>query len=386
MPTVTCASCAVEFEIEGMSGTCARCGAAVKADLSVRVICSCGTTIKAPHTLRGRVIRCPRCTKSVPIPKGDEEEQAKATTIAGHVLRWAFAATLIPLIVAMNDTDEGTRKRLKQSLAKLPAKSEEREAAEAASKLKDQVAFLPDRKAGSAHLPQGSKAPVVYGLLALGGLVGFAGIAFRSKFASVTGAAGGAGVGAVVGGITGILVPTLFPDPVEAPGGGRTWMIAAVLALLAEAFKSMPATRALRSGRPQHATSVALVGIVAGLAYGAAESMALAFTWMNGISLQGAYVIRFVSAVGLQGALGGLSALLLWRWRGKVRQDSWTGTWLQAVGTAASLHMIFEGLLRTGHQTGALVTGLAAFGAFHALHWIEEASEETAEGPQTLRV
>ncbi len=386
MPSATCKSCTTAFEVEGTTGPCPRCGEVVTVDLSVKVLCSCGTTLKAPAKMRGRVIRCPKCTKSVAIPRGDEAEQARTVNVAAHILRWAFAAALVPLLVADHRAEKNIRDQLTRDVGNLVTSKEDKEAAQAATRLKEKVALLPAKKIGTAHLPIGATAPFIYAGISLAALLGFCLFAFRSKGSDPLGAAGAAAVALLAGAGAGLLVTVIFPAPVEMPGGARTLAAAALAAVLAETAKSFAAVRILRSGQPTRGSAVTLAAVAAGLGYGVGESAMVSINWLNGSAYAGSYVIHFISTPALHAAWAGMAALIFWRKREGLRSDSWMGTWIQGAGAAMVLNLLFGWFLETDAQILSLVAGLASFGAFHVLHYLTEAQEFEESGPTTIQV
>lgn len=374
MPTARCESCKSSFETEGATAVCPLCGQPAEVDLAVRVLCSCGTTLKAPPKMRGRVITCPRCTRPVPIPRGDEAEEEKSTVQIGHKTRWIFALALLPVFVALQGERDNSRARVDRTLAnyKIDASS--------ARTLSQEVALIPGGKAERAALRQGSPLPWVYGAAGFALVLGFVWLSFGTPKLGTRTMVLGAGVMTLAGFALGLGVRILLPAPADAESTARLFMVAVLAGAGSELLKTWWIVT-LRGKLPRRA--VVLLGLAAGAGFGAAYAMQ-AGQAMTGVALSRAYWMEFVSLVALQAAWSGTAALFAWR---GAKQSHSTGALIfTAAGASMALHAAFEFIHRQEMFVASLIVGLVSFALFHALHyWTEETEEEVIAG-ETIRV
>ncbi len=374
MPTARCESCKSSFETEGATAVCPLCGQPAEVDLAIRVICSCGTTLKAPPKMRGRVITCPRCTRPVPIPRGDEAEQEKGTVQVGRRTRWIFALALLPVFVALQGERDNPRARVDRTLAnyKIDASS--------ARTLSQEVALIPGGKAERAALPQGSPMPYVYGAAGFVLIFGFAWLSFGTPTLGMRTMALGAMVMALAGFSLGLVVKILLPAPAESDSTARLLMTAVLAGAGSEILKTWWIVT-LRGKLPRRA--VVLLGLAAGAGFGAAYAMQSGEA-MTGVALSRAYWMEFVSLVALQSVWSGTAALFVWR--GGKQALSTGARIFAAAGAPIALHAAFEFFHRQEMFVASLIVGLVSFALFHALHyWTEETEEEVIAG-ETIRV
>ncbi len=374
MPTARCESCKSSFEIEGTSAVCPVCGQAVQVDLSIRVLCSCGTTLKAPPKMRGRVITCPRCTRPVPIPRGDEAEQEKGTVQVGKKTRWVFALALLPIFVGLQGDRDDPRKRVDRTLTnyKIDASS--------AQTLAGKVALIPGGKADRAALPQGSPLPWVYGAAGFALILGFVWLSFGTPKLGTGEMALGVAVMAIAGVALGLLVKLFLPAPAEAESAPRLFGAALLAGAGSELLKA--GWIVLRRGKlPRRA--LLLLGIAAGAGFGAGYA-GQSGQAMTGVALPRAFWIEFISLVALQAVWSGTAALFVSHGSGK--SMSLGARVFAAAGASIALHAAFEFFHRQEMFVVSLIVGLLSFALFHALHyWIEETEEEVVAG-ETIRL
>lgn len=374
MPTARCESCKSSFETEGMSAVCPLCGQLAQVDLTIRVLCSCGTTLKAPPKMRGRVITCPRCTRPVPIPRGDEAEEEKGTVQVGKKTRWVFALAVLPIFVGLQGDRDDPRKRVDRTLTnyKIDGSS--------ARTLSEKVALIPGGKAERAAMPRESPLPYVYGAAGFALILGFVWLSFGTPKLGTRQLALGAIAGALGGMSLGIIIKWVLPAPADADSAPRLFAVAALAGAGAEVFKTWWIVM-LRGKLPRRA--LLLLGLSIGTGFGAANAM-LSGEAMAGVALPRAFWIEFVSLVALQAAWSGTAALFVSR--GGKQQMSMGARIFAAAGAPIALHAAFEFFHRQEMFLGSLVAGLASFALFHALHyWTEETEEETIAG-ETIRL
>jgi hypothetical protein len=375
MPTARCESCKSSFETEETSPVCPLCGKAAEIDLSVRVLCSCGTTLKAPPKMRGRVITCPRCTRPVPIPRGNEAEEQKSTTQIGHRTRWVFALALLPLFIALQGDGDDPRRRVEKSLGK------HKEEASTARTMKEQVRHIPSGRADRAALKVDSPMPWVYGAAGLALILGFVTLSFGTTKLSTVDLATGTAVLTVAGFGVGLIMNLILPARPEGESVGRLLGLAVISGAGAELLKASWVAM-MRGKLP--ARGLLLMGLAVGAGFGAGHAIQTASGSMVGIALTRAYWIEFVTVVALQALWGGLAALFFAR-QSKSSVPLFTKVMIAAASPMA-LHAIFEFLHRKDLYLASLVVGLVSFALFHALHyWTEETEEEVVAG-ETIRV
>lgn len=373
MPTARCESCKSSFEIEGTTGVCPLCGQAVEVDLSIRVLCSCGTTLKAPPKMRGRVIACPRCTRPVPIPRGDEAEQEKSTVQVGHRTRWVFALALLPIFVVIQGERDDPRRRIDRTLT-----SHKVDGA-AARTLPEKIRLIPGGRAEHAATDQGSPMPWVYGAAGGALILAFVWLSFGTPTLGTGELAMGVAVMAVAGLALGFLLNLVLPPPADADSAPRLLIGAVLGAVGAELIKS--AWIVLRRGKmPRRA--LLLLGLAAGAGFGAGYAIQ-AGAALSGVALPRSYWMEFTALIALQSVWGGTAALFVSR---AAKGASRSALIFAGAGATLVLNAAFYFFHRQETYLGSIIVGLASFALFHALHyWTEETVEETIAG-ETIRV
>jgi hypothetical protein len=376
MPTARCESCKSSFETEGAAAVCPLCGQPAEVDLTIRVLCSCGTVLKAPPKLRGRVIICPRCTRPVPIPRGDEAEEQRGAAQVGRLTRWVFALFLIPIFIAMQGDPDDPRKRVERSLT-----AANRGDVEAGGSLADRIAAIPGGRADRAVLPRSSPMPFVYGAAGFALVYAFLWLSFGTPKLARRELAGGAALMAAAGAGLGFLVHLILPIPAGPDSMGRVLATAVLAGAGAELIKT--AWIGWRGGNLRR-RPILLLGLAVGAGFGAGQAVATGILVFGGVALPRAYWMEFISLIALQSIWSGTAALFLARSR--ERAGPLMNRIFAAPGASMALHVIFEVLHRRDLFNGSLVVGLASFLLFHALHfWTEETVEETIAG-ETIRV
>jgi len=374
MPTARCESCKSSFETEGTTAVCPVCGQPAEVDLSIRVLCSCGTTLKAPPKMRGRVIACPRCTRPVPIPRGDEAEQEKTTVQVGHKTRWIFAIALLPIFVALQGDSDDPRRRVNQTLQnrKIDAGSERT--------LSKRVSLIPGGRAEKAALPQDSPMPYVYGAAGLVLVLGFVLLSFGTPTLKTRETALAVIVMALAGLSLGILVKLFLPAPGEADSVARLLGVALLGGAGAELLKT--SWLVLHRGRLTR-RALLLLGLSAGAGFGATFAMESAHA-LSGVALPRFYWMEFVSLIALQSVWSGIAALFLSR-RGK-NPGTFGAQLFGAAMVSMALGAAFTFLHRSELYLGSLIVGLGSFVLLHALHYWTEETEQEAVAGETIRV
>jgi hypothetical protein len=357
-----------------MTAVCPLCGQPAAVDLTIRVLCSCGTTLKAPPKMRGRVIACPRCTRPVPIPRGDEAEQERRTVQVGAKTRWVFALALLPIFGRQGDRDD-PRKRVDRTLSNTKVDSS------SAKSLADKVALIPGAKADRASQPQGSAMPWVYGAAGFALVLAFVWLSFGTPTLGTGEMVVGAGLMAVGGLALGFIVNLIFPPPADSDSIGRLLPMAILAGVGAELFKTW--WIGYRKGNlPRRA--VLLLGLAVGAGFGAGQAVMTGLGPMAGVALPRAYWMEFVSFIALQSVWAGIAALFLTR--GSSKSGSLGSRILAAAGASIGLHAAFELFHRQDMYLVSIGVGLASFALLHALHyWTEETEQETIAG-ETIRV
>lgn len=375
MPTARCESCKSSFETEDASAVCPLCGQPAQVDLTIRVLCSCGTTLKAPPKMRGRVITCPRCTRPVPIPRGDEAEQARSTTQVGRQTRWIFAVALIPLFIAMQGGRDDARARVDRALTNLKIDgSKERT-------LAGKVDLIPKKQAERAAMSQESLMPYVYGAAGFALIFLFVMLSFGTPTLGTRNLALGTMIGVLFGGSIGIIVNLALPPPAGADSVGRLLGAAILGGAAAEILKA--AWLVIAPGKFP-IRGLVLLGLATGAGLGAGQSIMHAGSAMAGVALPQAFWVEFITVMALQSVWGGIIALFLARDR--TSKASTRARIFSAAGASIGLHVAFEFLHRQELILGSIVVGLASFALFHALHyWTEETESEVVAG-ETIRV
>jgi hypothetical protein len=380
MPTATCESCNASFEVEGTTAVCPMCGKAARVDLSIRVICSCGTTLKAPPKMRGRVIACPRCTRPVPIPRGDEAERAKTSVQIGSVTRWVFALVLVPFLIAIQGDPDDRRRRVERALSTPEAKA----AAEKATTLDGQLRAIPHGRADHAVLERTSKAPWLYGAAAFALLLGFVWLSFGTPKVTTGNLLLTCGAMLAAGTALGFLLQMLFPIPAGEDSTGRILLGALAAGVLGELLKTGWVAVQLRSHRAMPRRAILFLGLAGGVGFGAGEAIQVALGSYAGVALPRQFWTLFVSLIALQGAWSGTAAIFLARSREAA--GSLVSKVFAASAAGMALHVVFEVLHQKDLYLGCLVAGLASFALFHALLFWTEETEEEAVGGETIRV
>jgi hypothetical protein len=374
MPTARCESCKSSFEIEGTSAVCPVCGKNVEADLSIRVVCSCGTTLKAPPKMRGRVITCPRCTHPVPIPRGNEAEEAKSTVQVGHKTRWVFALALLPIFVALQGERDDPRRRIDRSLASAKVDGSN------ARTLAEKVSLIPSKRAERAAAPQGSPMPWIYGAAGFALVFAFLWLSFGTPTLGSVEMIQGVAVMAVAGLALGFLLNLALPAPADAASAPRLLIGAILGAAGAELLKS--AWIVFRRGKlPRRA--LLLLGLAVGAGFGLGYAiMAAAAT--SGYALARSYWTECITIVALQSVWAGTAALFIAR-ADKSRASKASKMFAAALPTMG-LNAAFYFFHQQQMYLASLLVGLASFALFHALHyWTEETETETIAG-ETIRL
>jgi hypothetical protein len=375
MPTARCESCKSSFETEDASAVCPLCGQPAEIDLTIRVLCSCGTTLKAPPKMRGRVITCPRCTRPVPIPRGNEAEEARSTVQVGRQTRWVFAVALIPLFIAMQGGRDDARARVDRTLSNLKI-----DAADERS-LAGKVDRIPGKRAERAAMSQDSGMPYAYGFAGFAAILLFVLLSFGTPTLGSRNLALGTIGGLLAGSAVGIVVNLALPPPAGEDGAGRLLGAAILGGAAAEILKATWLV-ILRGKLPTRA--LILLGLAIGAGVGAGQALQYASSAMAGIALARAFWSEFITIIALQAVWGGIIALFLAR-AGK-SQAALFARILSAAGAAIGLHVAFEFFHRQELILGSIVVGLASFALFHALHyWTEETQQEVVAG-ETIRV
>ena len=380
MATATCESCDASFEAEGTTAVCPMCGKPARVDLSIRVICSCGTTLKAPPKMRGRVIICPRCTRPVPIPRGDEAEQAKTSVQVGSVTRWFFALALVPLLIAIQGEPDDRRRRVEKALSTPEAKA----AAENAATLDAQLRAIPSGHAEHAALDRASKAPWLYGVAALALLLGFILLSFGTPKVTTGSLVVTTGAMFAAGTLLGFLFQHLLPVPAGEESAGRILLGALGAGIAGELLKTACVGAQLRRHEAMPRRALLLVGLAGGVGFGAGEAIQTALGSYAGVALARQYWTLFIPAVALQAVWTGTAAIFLARSRQGA--GSLASKIFVASGAGMALHVIFEVLHRRDLYLGCLVAGLASFALFYTLHFWTEETEEESVGGETIRV
>ena len=373
MPTARCESCKSSFEIEGTTGVCPLCGQAVEADLTIRVHCSCGTTLKAPPKMRGRVIACPRCTRPVPIPRGDEAEQQKGTVQIGQKTRWVFALALLPVFVAIQGERDDPRRRVEKTLTNYKVD------ASSATTLSGKVALIPGARAERAAFSRESLMPMILGAAGFALVLGFILLSFGTPTLGTREMALGAILMILAGASLGLLLKLFLPAPADAESAPRLFLVAALGAAGAELLKSWWIS--LRRGKlPRRA--VLLLGLAAGAGFGAGFAIQ-AGDAMAGIALARFYWMEYITIIALQAVWGGTAALFICR---AAKGASKGALIFAGAGAPLVLNAAFHLFHRQEMFLASIIVGLASFALFHALHyWTEETVEETVAG-ETIRV
>ncbi|HEU4339519.1 MAG TPA: zinc ribbon domain-containing protein [Planctomycetota bacterium] len=374
MPTFRCEACKSSFEAEGTTAVCPLCKQPLEADLTIRVLCSCGTTLKAPPKMRGRVIACPRCTRPVPIPRGDEAEEERGTTQVGRKTRWIFALALLPAFVTIQSEKDDPRKRVDKTLTNYKVDGS------SARTLRQKVELIPTGRAERAAIPKDSPLPYAYGLAGLALVLGFIWLSFATPKLGGRAMALGVLVMALSGFSLGLLVNLLLPRPAEDDSIARLLMAAVLGGAGAELLKSgwlvMCRGKLVRR-------ALLLLGLAAGAGFGAAFAIESALS-MSGYALGRTYWVEFITVIALQAVWGGTTALFISR-GGKSKVS--TGALIfSAAGASIGLNSVFYFLHRQEIFLGSIILGLASFALFHALHfWTEETEHEVIAG-ETIRV
>lgn len=109
-----------------------------------------------------------------------------------------------------------------------------------------------------------------------------------------------------------------------------------------------------------------IVGLVSGVAFGVAEGIHYSVHFYNGIEPLLAYLVRFVSCVGLHAAFTGAAALAVDRYRDKIfRSDNVVYVLVMLVRQllpVITLHALYDTLLKTDRPGMAVLTTFVAFG------------------------
>lgn len=374
MPTAKCASCQSSFEVEGTSAVCPLCGQPAEVDLTIRVLCSCGTTLKAPPKMRGRVIACPRCTRPVQIPRGDEAEEERTTAQVGHKTRWVFALALLPLIIAIQGGRDNPQARVDRTLSNLKIDGSQ------ATTLPAKVDLIPGSKADRAAMPRGTPMTWVYGAMALALIVVFVWVSFGTPILGSVDLGIGVLALAAAGVVLGFVVHLVLPTPAQGESTPRLLALALVAGASAELLKSAwlaPRRKKLKRRAMIYLGLAIGAGLGAGYAIQAAGATA-------GFALARTYWIEYITLVALQSVWGGTSALFLVR---AAKAPGSTGSRiLAAAAVPAGLHILFEFFHRQDLFLISIVIGLVSFALFHALHfWTEETEQEVVAG-ETIQV
>lgn len=374
MPTFRCESCKSSFEAEGTTAVCPLCKQNVEADLTIRVLCSCGTTLKAPPKMRGRVIACPRCTRPVPIPRGDEAEEERRTTQVGKKTRWIFALALLPIFVTIQGEKDDPRKRVDKTLTNYKIDGSP------ARTLREKVSLIPGGRAERAAMPKDSPLPFVYGLAGFALVLAFIWLSFATPTLGSGEMATGVVAMALGGFALGILINLFLPRPAEDDSIARLLIAAALGAAGAELLKS--GWLVMRRGKLVR-RALLLLGLAAGAGVGAGYAIQSGLA-MSGYALGRVYWVEFITIIALQAVWGGTTALFISR-AGKSKASAGARIF-SAAGAAIGLNAAFYFVHRQEIFLGSIILGLASFALFHALHyWTEETEHEVIAG-ETIRV
>ena len=371
MPTARCESCKSSFETEEATAVCPLCGKAAEVDLTIRVHCSCGTILKAPPRMRGRVIACPRCTRPVPIPRGDEEEEEKGTVQVGRKTRYIFFLALLPIFVATQGEKDDPRKRVDRTLANFKIDGS------SAATLSEKVRLIPNKRAEKAALPAGSPMPWVYAAAGFALIFAFLWLSFGTPTLGTGEMILGVAVMAGAGIALGFLVNILFPQPAEAESLPRLFLASLVGGVAAELVKGGWLT--IRRGKlPRR--GLVLLGLAVGAGYGFGFGTQEGSD-MSGVALGRAYWMEALSLIALQAVWGGITALFLTHGRGVTAARLFT-----ASSASIGLHAVFYIVHRQELYLGSIIVGIGSFALFHALqYWREETEQEVVAG-ETIRV
>ncbi|HTF57620.1 MAG TPA: hypothetical protein VK661_10335, partial [Planctomycetota bacterium] len=289
MPTARCASCKSSFETEGLEAVCPLCGQPAEVDLTIRVLCSCGTTLKAPPKLRGRVIICPRCTRPVPIPRGDEAEEQRGTAQVGRLTRWVFALFLIPIFIAIQGDPDDPRRRVEKSLA-----ATKKGDLDTGGSLAERVAAIPGGRADGAVLPRSSPMPYVYGTAGFGLIFAFLWLSFGTPKLAMRKMAGGTALMAAAGAGFGFLIHLILPIPAGPDSMARVVATAVLAGVGAELIKT--AWIGWQGGNLRR-RPILLLGLAVGAGFGAGQAVATAGLDFAGVALSRAYWMEFISVI-----------------------------------------------------------------------------------------
>ena len=133
-----------------------------------------------------------------------------------------------------------------------------------------------------------------------------------------------------------------------------------------EACKALPLLIKAKGSGFSSWRSALLWGLVSGIGFGVSEGITYSTDYYNGISGADAYIIRFVSCVGLHGIWAAAVAITIFRRQDHFRFVSsiydWLWQTLLAVIVPMVLHGLYDTLLKQDYEVWALVVAIASFG------------------------
>jgi RsiW-degrading membrane proteinase PrsW (M82 family) len=133
-----------------------------------------------------------------------------------------------------------------------------------------------------------------------------------------------------------------------------------------EAIKALPIIVKARGSGFETWRSAMLWGLISGVGFGVSEGITYSTDYYNGISAADAYVVRFVSCVGLHAIWAAAVGIMVFRrqdfFRGEMHVLEWLGRTLQVVIVPMVLHGLYDTLLKQDHEAWALAIALISFG------------------------
>jgi RsiW-degrading membrane proteinase PrsW (M82 family)/phage FluMu protein Com len=327
-------------------------------------------------------------------PSQPEPAAEPPTPARGRFFYCFFAVTLLPLALSLMGAANDVEQRMVKTLKIHPELEQQLDESELLTK-DAFLSKLPGGRIDGAHLSYNSWVHWLYALLATAGFFGGIWLLFIPGNASpkqilTVGLAtatfgivfllGVQWIAAVTRGfiMTGASIITVFFYIVKFIGFSYSaamdpnsgfWLsflgFTFGVGLCEELTKALPVIFSIRGGSKLDWRGACMWGLASGVGFGVAEGIMYSSDYYNGLETAGAYLVRFVSCVGLHGVWGASVGIMAWRRREWLQRDSEWGdlmaSLLYILAIPMTLHGLYDTMLKKDMNGAALLVALASF-------------------------
>lgn len=356
---------------------------------------------------------------SRPVARRDEPPPVPPGGAWRERVYWILILAFIPLAASLAFKEDDVEQRLEQTLRKNQDAVKSVVKDDSVSK-EDLLAALPDGKIEGAHLAYNTWVHWLYATLAAAGFFSLLMLMFPPGTAKP---AHLLAVGLFTGtiGIVFLLAVQFIADMSQGlwfRGGGRAVILLLIVkfigfsynaalnpqngfllsflgftcgvGLCEEICKALPVLSQFLGRSGLSWRGACLWGLASGVGFGISEGIMYSSSHYNGISPASAYIIRFISCVGLHAIWSASVGITAYRCRDMIEEAGDAAAWglvlVRVVAVPMVLHGLYDTLLKKDYNVWALLVGLISFAW---LAWqIEsargnESSRERSRAPAT---